>query len=198
MPQSTDADATVPESHKLGPSVAPRTTDGQGPMPDSPDPPSPPLSRGKNPLLYELAEVVRIVRERWTTESQEKSHESPKDGNSRMGKRRRFLYASRRFLYALAGTTTYILFLFLVRGSIPIHDITKGASSTGSASESISFDQIDNMLMWISVILALFFAFILSRVEKNRGPVALYLEGVTLPAITVLIIRYSLGFQVSS
>ena len=151
-------------------------------MSDPHDTQSPPLNRGKNPLLYELAEVVRIVRERWTTEPQE----SPEDRNSSMPLRRRILCALRRFLYALAGTSTYIASFIVTQ-----YKSSDGANiSLNSASEPIN---IGNYVFYLSLILAPFFAFILSGVKKSRGPVALYLEGVALPAFTYLIIRYSIG-----
>ena len=201
MPQSTNSDATVPEPHKLGLPATSRATDDQEPMPNSPDPQSPPPNRGKNPLLYELAEVVRNIRIRWTIEPKKKSQESSeKHSNSSITSGEFW----GRFGYALAGAATYLAGLFYIRGIREILDIlniiSTGVTPDGTgamASLRVTLAPLINIVIPSVILLALFFAFILSKVEKNRGPVALYLEGVALPAITLLIIRYSLGIEFS-
>lgn len=198
MPQSTNSDATVPEPHKLGLPATSRATDDQEPMPNSPDPQSPPPNRGKNPLLYELAEVVRNIRIRWTTEPKKKSQESSeKHSNSSITSGEFW----GRFGYALAGAATYLAGLLFIREIREILEIiSTGVTPDGTiamASLRITFASLINIVIPSVILLALFFAFILSKVEKNRGPVALYIEGVALPAITILIIRYSLGIEFS-
>lgn len=180
MPQPADPQPAVPEPATPGPPsppTAPAATGEQASQPAVPTSPCPPPDRGKNPLLYELAEVLRVIRERWST--------APKHD----------VTASRRFLYALFGTATYFAYLFLVRGISVNPNVTAvidRATSAAQHSQGIA----SNLTSWpapllLSAILAVFFAFILSTVEKKRGWVTLYLEGVALPAVTMLIIRWS-------
>lgn len=136
-----------------------------------------------NPLLYECAQVVRAIHERWSVDPTIRLHTLSK------------------FLYALCGTGTFFAYLFLILGlefseSFSRHLRIPKSPTASVASETFTEPYSELLEPWMFrlvalVLFSLFFAILLATVKKQRGRIMLYLEGVALPAATTALIRLS-------
>lgn len=130
-----------------------------------------------NPLLYEFACIVRAIRKRWSADPANKSDSNKSDWPS-------------RFFYALCGTATFFGYHIVIAGlqASPIF-VGRLSSPTGGAfSDSV----VSYLLPGAALFFTLFFATLLALVDKPRGRIILYLEGVALPAATMALIQFSL------
>jgi len=128
---------------------------------------------GWNPLLYEFARIVRAIRKRWSADPANESH-----------------WLSRLF-YALCGTATFFGYHIVIAGlhASPIFVGHLSSPTGGAFSDSVAY----YLLPVAALLFTFFFAILLMLVDKPRGRIMLYLEGVALPAATMALIQFSLG-----